>query len=146
VNDTTTHTPLDTIVKTVELDHPIDRVWRAISEPDEIAQWFPNESATLDVRPGGTGEFVWNLDGKEIRSEVHVLEVEPPHRFVWSWGHEATNTDEPVTTVEFVLTERAGGGTSLLVRESGFLDEKHRAGNIEGWGEETAELVAYLDR
>ena len=51
-----------------------------------------------------------------------------------------------MTTVEFELTERAGGGTTLLVRESGFLDEKHRAGNTEGWGEETAELVAYLDR
>jgi uncharacterized protein YndB with AHSA1/START domain len=147
VNNTTDTTiPLDAIERTLELDHPVDRVWRAITDPTEIAQWFPNESATLEARPGGTGEFVWNIDGKEIRAEVHVLEVEPPHRFVWSWGHEATNTDQPVTTVEFELSERAGGGTTLLVRESGFLDEKHRGGNHEGWGEETAELVAYLDR
>jgi len=144
VNDTTA-TPLDALEKTVELDHPIDRVWRAISDPDEIVRWFPNESATLDVRPGGTGEFVWNLEGKEFRAEVHVHEVAAPHRFVWSWGHEPTNTTEPVTTVEFMLTERPGGGTTLLVRESGFLDDKHRAGNTEGWDEETAELVVYLD-
>jgi uncharacterized protein YndB with AHSA1/START domain len=149
--DTTTSTPagatpLDAIERTLELDHPIDRVWRAISDPDELALWFPNESATLDVRPGGTGEFVWNIDGKEFRSVVHVHEVDPPARFVWSWGHEPTNTDEPVTTVEFMLTSRDDGGTTLVVRESGFLEEKHRAGNDEGWGEETAELVAYLDR
>ena len=31
------------------------------------------------------------------------------------------------------------------VRESGFLRETHPTGNLEGWGEETAELVAYLD-
>ena len=142
---TSTSTPLDAIERIVELRHPIDRVWRAISDPAELAQWFPNDSATLDSRPGGTGEFVWIIEGKEFRSEVHVHEVEAPHRFVWSWGHEASNTTEPVTTVEFLLTPREDGGTTLLVRESGFLQEKHRSGNLEGWGEETAELVAYLD-
>jgi uncharacterized protein YndB with AHSA1/START domain len=144
VNDTQT-TPLDAIEKTVELEHPIDRVWRAITDPDEIARWFPNESASLDVRPGGTGDFVWNLEGKEVRTEVHVHEVDEPHRFVWSWGHEPSATDQPVTTVEFELTARDDGGTTLLVRESGFLDDKHRTGNTEGWGEELGELVAYLD-
>jgi len=140
-----TKTPLDALEKIVELDHPVDRVWRAISDPTEIGRWFPNESATLDARPGGTGEFVWNIEGKEFRSEIHVHEVDEPHRFVWSWGHEPSNTTNPVTTVEFELTARSDGGTTLLVRESGFLDEKHRAGNTEGWDSETAELVAYLD-
>jgi uncharacterized protein YndB with AHSA1/START domain len=139
-------TPLDAIERTVELDHPIDRVWRAVTEPSELAQWFPNKSATLDVREGGTGELVWDLDGKEFRTGVEVHEVVEPVRFVWSWGHESTNATDPVTTVEFLLTAREDGGTTLLVRESGFLDEKHRAGNTEGWAEETAELVAYLDR
>ena len=72
---------------------------------------------------------MWIIEGKEFRTGVEVHEVDEPVRFVWSWGHEATNTDEPVTTVEFELTERADGGTTLLVRESGFLGEKHRAGN-----------------
>jgi uncharacterized protein YndB with AHSA1/START domain len=61
------------------------------------------------------------------------------------WGHESSNVDDPVTTVEFTLTATDAGGTTLRVRESGFLTEKHRAGNHEGWGEELAELVAYLD-
>jgi uncharacterized protein YndB with AHSA1/START domain len=143
---TTGTTALDAIERTVELDHPIDRVWRAVTEPDELAQWFPNKSATLDVRPGGTGELVWDIDGKEFRTGVEVHEVVAPVRFVWSWGHESTNTTDPVTTVEFLLTTREDGGTTLVVRESGFLRQQHREGNLEGWGEETAELVAYLDR
>ena len=139
-------TTLDSIERSLDLDHPIERVWRAISDPTELARWFPHESATLDVRPGGTGEFVWIIDGKEFRTEVHVHEVRPPIRFVWSWGHESSNTDEPVTTVEFELSERDGGGTTLVVRESGFLADKHRDGNHEGWGEELGELVDYLGR
>ena len=145
MNDTTTHVPLDAIERTVELPQPVERVWRAISDPAEIRRWFPNESATLDVRAGGTGELVWVIEGKEFRTEVHVHEVDEPRRFVWSWGHESSNVDDPVTTVEFTLTATDVGGTTLRVRESGFLTEKHRAGNHEGWGEELAELVAYLD-
>ncbi len=49
-----------------------------------------------------------------------------------------------MTTVEFELAERDGGGTTLVVRESGFLADKHRDGNHEGWGEELGELVDYL--
>ena len=108
MNDTTTPTTLDAIERTIELPHPVDRVWRAISDPAEIGRWFPNESATLDVRVGGTGEFVWIIEDKEIRTEIHVHEVDEPRRFVWSWGHEPSNTDEPVTTVEFELSARRG--------------------------------------
>lgn len=144
MNDTAT-TPLDAIERTVELDHPIDRVWRAVTDPDELAQWFPNESATLDVRPEGTGELVWDIDGKEFRTGVEVHEVVELVRFVWSWGHESTNTTDPVTTVEFLLTAREDGGTTLVVREHGFLREQHREGNLQGWDEEMGELVAYLN-
>lgn len=146
MTDTTT---LDAIEKTVDLPHLIERVWRAVTEPDELARWFPNTSATLDVRPGGEGVFVWDLVGDDgepqhFETVVRVLMVEAPHRFVWSWGHESTNTTEPVTTVEFLLSPREDDGTTLLVRESGFLDAKHRTGNVEGWDAETSELVAYL--
>ena len=113
MNDTTTHVPLDAIERTVELPQPIERVWRAISDPAEIGGWFPNESATLDVRAGGTGELVWVIEGKEFRTEVHVHEVDEPRRFVWSWGHESSNTGDPVTTVEFTLTATDAGGTTL---------------------------------
>ncbi len=142
-----THTALDAIEKTVELNHPIERVWRAVTEPDELAAWFPNASAVLDVRPGGEGVFAWDFaqdDGSTEHHEtrVRVHEVVEPTRFVWSWGHG--DRERPVTAVEFLLTARADGGTTLLVRESGFLDAEHRAGNVQGWDGETAELVAYL--
>jgi uncharacterized protein YndB with AHSA1/START domain len=140
-----TQQQLAAIEKTVELSHSVNRVWRAISDASELAQWFPNTSATLDLRPGGVGHWVWDIDEGHFEAEIHVEVVEPPHRLVWTWGHEAGNTD-PVTRVEWLLSERPGGGTTLLVRETGFLDEKRRSGNVEGWDSETAELVAYLDR
>ena len=54
------------------------------------------------------------------------------------------------TYVDFTL-EPVGAGTRLTVVETGFAQlpddayEKAFHGNVEGWGSELGELVAYLD-
>lgn len=137
-------TELAAIEKVVELKQPIERVWRAISDPAELVKWFPNTSATLDARPGGVGHWVWDVEQGHFEAEIHVVEVDAPHRLVWSWDHRE-ESEHAVTTVEWQLTERPDGGTTLMVRESGFEDPVQRAGNVDGWDSETAELVAFLD-
>ena len=47
--------------------------------------------------------------------------------------------------VEWTLTPRADGGTTLFLRESGFRRPEQRAENDEGWTSELAELLAYLE-
>ena len=49
---------MDPVVeRSVDLDVEPDDVWRALTEPDELAAWFGPE-VELDVRPGGHGRFV----------------------------------------------------------------------------------------
>ena len=36
--------------------HPIDKVWRAVTTPEHLGQWFPSP-VELDLRPGGTMRF-----------------------------------------------------------------------------------------
>ena len=59
--------------------HSIERVWRAITEPDELAQWFV-------VRPGWKPELgeTWHQMGADGR----ITELEPPRVFAWEWGIE----------------------------------------------------------
>src|SRR5205085_289579 len=38
------------------LEHPPERVWRAITEPEELAHWFPAQ-VEIDLRPGGAMKF-----------------------------------------------------------------------------------------
>lgn len=140
----TSATDLATIEKIVELKQPIERVWRAISDPAELVRWFPNTSATLDASPGGVGHWVWDVEQGHFEAEIHVVEVDAPRRLVWTWDHRE-DAERAVTTVEWQLTERPDGGTTLVVRESGFEDPAHRSDNVGGWDSETDELVAYLD-
>lgn len=79
-------------------------------------------------------------------SEMRVEEVEAPRRIVWSWvGEGGVAFDDAQTTrVEWELTEREDGGTTLYLRESGFLTDSSRQENDGGWDQELGELVELL--
>lgn len=131
------------VVKTIELAASPPRVWKAITDPEELVQWFPDRQARISPEEGAEGAWVWEDHGAyAVRFDV----VEPPHRLVWSWARDPDVPLEEtvVTTVEWRLEPTAEGGTRLHVRESGFVREEDRRGNDVGWDKELGELVAYL--
>lgn len=131
-----------TIEKTIEFSAPIERIWRAITDPDEVSQWF-GQRAEIELSPGAEGAFEWDEHG---RFAMRVEVVDPPNRLVWSWVHEPNVAfdDAPSTRVEWTLTRRADGGTTLVVLESGFRTDLHHRQNTEGWDSELGELVAHV--
>lgn len=97
----------------VELEHPPERIWRALVEPDTLAGWFfPNELNAVvghrfSITPAGEAGFVEPIDAE-------VLEVDPPKRLAMRWL--APELDARVT---FSLV-RVAGGSRLTLRQSGF--------------------------
>lgn len=131
------------IERTLELSAPPARVWQAISDPGELQRWFPNR-AEWELRPGGTGSFFWEGYGAY---PIQVVSVEEPRYLAWRWGNQADvglEASEATTLVEWWLDERPDGGTTLRMRESGFVHQKHRDGNATGWEEELGELAELL--
>jgi uncharacterized protein YndB with AHSA1/START domain len=61
------------------LDHPVERVWRAVTEPAELARWFVSEVPWTPA-PGEV------FEGGGQSGRITVLE--PPHRIAWTWGVE----------------------------------------------------------
>ncbi len=132
----------NSIERTLELNASPERVWRALTEPEELAAWF-GDSAELELRPGGGGGFGWETHG---RFAVRVEVVEPPRRLAWRWARTPDRPleDGPSTLVEWELVPREDGGTTLKLRESGFVSDEHREENVQGWTSELAELEALL--
>ncbi|PZS32525.1 MAG: ATPase [Pseudonocardiales bacterium] len=137
----------DRIERTVELAHPPDIVWAAITTADGLKAWFGND-ATIDLRPGGTAWMGWT-DGFTV--DMRVERVEEPTVFGFTWQIAGLPKDDPRRTyVEFTL-EPTGSGTRLTVVETGFAQlppDAHRTavdGNTKGWSSELGELVSYLD-
>ena len=134
------------ITRSIDIHAPLDRVWAAITEPDLIAQWF-GETAEFDATPGGAGSFGWPDHGP---FRVVVEHVDEPKTLVYRWARDAGVDPVPgnSTLVRFDLTEIADG-TRLDLSETGFeeLEDPRgaRAGNVEGWRAELAELVGLVE-
>jgi uncharacterized protein YndB with AHSA1/START domain len=136
----------DRIERTVELAHPPEKVWAALTTAEGLGAWFGDE-AVIDLRPGGAASMRW-ASGHTAR--MRVERVEEPVVFGFTWHIFGLPGDDPRRTyVEFTL-EPAGAGTRLTVAESGFAqlpEDRYREaydGNTDGWAKELGELAAYL--
>jgi uncharacterized protein YndB with AHSA1/START domain len=137
----------DRIERTVQVAHPPQKVWAALTTAEGLAAWF-GEEAEIDLRPGGAARMRW-ASGAAV--QMRVERVEEPAVFGFTWQIFGLPEDDPRRTyVEFTL-EPSGAGTRLTVVESGFAQlppqAYHQAydGNTEGWARELGELTAYLD-
>jgi uncharacterized protein YndB with AHSA1/START domain len=137
----------DRIERTVELAHPPKKVWAALTTAEGLGTWFGHQ-ATIDLRPGGTGQMTWNSGDK---AEMRIERVDEPTIFGFTWHIYGLPAEDPRRTyVEFTL-EPVDTGTRLTVVESGFAqlpDEDYRkafSSNTEGWASELGELVDYLN-
>jgi uncharacterized protein YndB with AHSA1/START domain len=61
------------------LDFPIERVWRAVTDPTELRQWFVSE---VPWKPEAGEEF--EAAGQTGR----ITALEPPRLLAWEWGVE----------------------------------------------------------
>jgi uncharacterized protein YndB with AHSA1/START domain len=66
------------------LDHSVERVWRAVTEPAELARWFVAEA---HWKPEAGEEF----EGAGQRGRI--TELDPPRRLAWTWGVERYSFD-----------------------------------------------------
>ena len=108
----------DRIEHDIVIHAPIERVWRVLTEPRYVAQWYAFDGADLDLRPGGALAFYWKEHGA---FHGRVAGVDPPHRFAYQFA-ALTPEEQPrqgnATLVEFTL-DWEGAATRLRIVESG---------------------------
>jgi len=134
------------IRRRLELRADRDRVWRALSDDGELRRWWGSTTA-VEVRTGWEGWFSFPEHGRHaIRIEV----VEPPRYLAWRWSADETDVEladarQPLV-VEWLLTAREDGGTTLQLMESGFTGPAAHTDNSGGWdGEVLPGLVRLVD-
>ena len=124
-----TPTEATAVTHEVHIEAEPETVFAFFTDPDKMIQW-KGRQAELDPRPGGvyrvdvTGEHV-------VRGEY--VELDPPHRVVFTWGWEGEDAVVPpgASTVEITLVEREGG--TLVRLEHRDLPETERAPHSHGW-------------
>ena len=129
----TTASPL---VKEVILDAPVDRVWKAITDRDEMKQWY-FDLKEFRPEPGFKFEFYGGEEGKQFLHLCTIKEVEVNKKLVHTWTYETHPEAETLLTWDLFpegnttrlrLTHE---GLEKLPQDSDFAKDNF----VQGWNE-----------
>jgi uncharacterized protein YndB with AHSA1/START domain len=126
---------VEPVTATVHVAAEPRRVFRYFTEPERMVRWM-GDFARLEAEPGG--EFAVDVRGVAVRGRY--LEVEPPHRLLFSWGHAGSDRLPPgASTVEVRFVAEDGGTRVELVHRD--LEEPEASGHERGWWHFLGDLV-----
>jgi uncharacterized protein YndB with AHSA1/START domain len=140
--DKTARSQTESLSFEVDLNHPPEKVWRALTDPALLAEWLL-PVAGLKLEPGAAFTFKTQpYPGWDGTVNCRMLEIEAQRKLQYSWSVPSLDT-----VVTFTLTPTASG-TRLSLVQSGFKPDQKQAfgGARYGWKMMGGKLVDLLAR
>jgi uncharacterized protein YndB with AHSA1/START domain len=114
-----------------------ERVFDGLVDPDKVRVWMiaptdPSEvkSIAIDARVGGSFSIVMPQDGIDYEHTGEYLEIERPHRLVFTWAAEDSDNSDRVV-IDIVALE---SGCELILTHEIHPDTAHYADQVKsGW-------------
>lgn len=128
-----------------DIPHPPERIWRALTQPDLIAEWLMKNN----FAPIVGHEFNLNGEWGGVL-ECKVLVVEQWQKLSYTWNHAHSDPAYNLNTVVTFTLTRTAVGTHLHVEQKGFSSTQRQAfgGAVQGWQRiinDLEQLVSRLD-
>jgi len=146
----------DRITRSVVINAPRARVWRALSNADEFGSWFGANLHGQKFAPGAHARGNITIPGYEhVVFDALIDRVEPQDLLSYRWHPYAVDPKvdyerEPRTLVTFTLADAPHNATLLTVVESGFdqvppqrrMEAFHM--NSRGWEGQLRNIVRHV--
>lgn len=135
---------------TWDLAAPRERVFRSLSEPTELAQWWGPSGFTtpeIDLQLGVGGGYRFRMqppEGEAFHLAGEFLEVDPPRRLVYTFRWEEPDPDDRETVVTLTL-DALGDATRLSLSQGEFATDARLALHRSGWTESLVKLRELLE-
>lgn len=122
-------TRADVVEVSVHIAARPETVFPYFTDPGRYVQWM-GAGAALEPVPGGRYHVVMR-DGVEALGEF--VEVDPPHRLVFTWGWTHDGAVPPGTTRVVITLQAEAGGTRVVLRHYGLPGDDQREHHRKGW-------------
>ncbi|RMI32636.1 SRPBCC family protein [Nocardia stercoris] len=135
----------DAVASTTVASSPT-RVWAALTDPEQIAQYFFGTRVVTDWQVGGPITWSGEWQGHRYEDRGRVLEVDPPVQLAVTHYSPLTglpDVPENYHTVTWTLTLESGG-TEVTIRQGNNRSEADVAESEKTWNMVLAELKLFL--
>lgn len=83
--------PSDPIIVEQVFDQPAARVWKAITDVNEMRCWFFNNIPDFKAEVGFYTEFNVSSGERDFMHQWKIVEVEPMKRIIYDWSYANHN-------------------------------------------------------
>ena len=118
---------------TRRLPHPPDKVWRALTEPEHLKEWFPNDIEGERAEGATLTHVFRNNEAPDMKGEMVVFQ--PPAVLELTWGDDV---------LRFELRAEDEGRTTVLDFVDVLEDVGKAARDGAGWHVKFDVLEAHL--
>lgn len=135
---------------------PVDRLWHAVTQPEQLVQWFGPEGVRLDrCDLDFSSEGPWNCvmvgleSGDRFKVSGQVTHVRPPEQgragsigFTWAW-HDDNNVRGTESHVTFAVAAMDDGARLTLTHRE-LPDIEAAQSHSRGWISTLVKLDQFL--
>jgi uncharacterized protein YndB with AHSA1/START domain len=137
------------VERSVLINAPHERVWKAITDPVQLEQWYASECPweIPELQVGATVKF-HNTDTDIQLATIEVLE--PLHQFTLRWQLDPAHPG--ITLLNSFLLEEADGNTRVTVSQAGYeslpdgMREEQLRQDADAYTAIAESLKTYLER
>jgi uncharacterized protein YndB with AHSA1/START domain len=142
LTDKTARSQTEALAFEIDLHHPPEKVWRALTDPALLAEWLLPVAGLKLERDAAFTFTAPPQPGWDGAVHCRMLEIEPQKKLSYRWV-----VGDMDTVVTFTLAPTASGSRLFLVH-SGFKPEQKQnfAGARYGWKMMGGKLVDLLAR
>lgn len=139
-----------TVERSIWIDAPRERVWKAITDDKQIMQWWGDYWEIPRLEVGATIKFGANNEEFNGMMEATIEVLDPRRQFSIHWPPQEIY--HSITVLTIFKLEEENGGTRVNVSETGFealpddIRQKRYAGTGEGYTRVLTSLKALLEQ
>ncbi len=122
-------------IASVEVAADAASVWRALTDPQIVKQYFFGTEVESDWKKGGKIFFRGSWEGKSYEDKGTILEIDPPRLLKFSYWSNLSGTEdlpENYANITYQLTT-ANGRTRLTILQDNISTEEARDHSAANW-------------
>ncbi|MCB0628303.1 MAG: SRPBCC domain-containing protein [Saprospiraceae bacterium] len=124
-----------TATVSIQLDAPVAKVWKAMTDPAEVKQYFFGTDLVTDWKVGSPIYFRGEWEGQAYEDKGTVLQFEPEsmlqYDYFSSWS-DLEDKPENYQTITYTV-EPADNGTLLTITQTNLPGEDQKEHSEQNW-------------
>jgi uncharacterized protein YndB with AHSA1/START domain len=124
-----------TLKTTITFNEPIAKVWKGLTDPAIVKQYFFGTNLKSDFKVGSRITFSGEWEGHRYEDGGAILEIDAPRLLKYSYWSSMAGTEnkpENYNNVTYELNEK-DNVTTLIITQDGVKDEKAKEHSEQNW-------------